>query len=314
MSSGKTAVLFPGQGSQYIGMGKEFAQTDPGALAVLEQAEAISGFPLKTLCFDGPLEDLTAAACLQPALTAVNLLCWRVAQKAGLKADYFAGHSLGEYSALCAAGVLSLEDTLKLVAARGRIMGETGESNPGGMAAILGLTFVEVEGILESLACPAEISIGNYNSAQQIVLSGSKEALVKAGELVLEKGGKVVALNVSIANHSPLMNGAVAHFEKAFAGVEMHAPAVPVFFNVTGAIESDLPRIRSIMVKQIVSMVRWHDIINGLLAQGVDTFVEIGPKKVLTGLMKRMLPKEGTHRCFQIETPALLQKYMDTVG
>jgi len=314
MSFGKTAVLFPGQGSQYVGMGKEFVEIDDEALAILRQAEAISGFPLKKLCFDGPLEDLTAASCLQPALTAVNLLCWRAAKKAGLKADYFAGHSLGEYSALCAAGALSVEDTIKLVAARGRIMGETGKKKPGGMAAILGLTYGDVEDILESLACPTELSIGNYNSAQQLVLSGSKEALSKAGDLASKKGGKVIALNVSIANHSPLMNSAVASFEEEFAEVEMCAPTVPVFFNVTGDVESDLQQIRSIMIKQIVAMVRWYDIINGLLAQGVDTFVEIGPKKVLTGLMKRLLPKDGSYRCFQIDTPALLQKYMETAS
>ena len=314
MSVGKIAVLFPGQGSQYIGMGKEFCQVNDDAVALFEQAERLSGFPLKNLCFEGPMEELTAAACLQPALTVMNLLCWQAAQKAGLKADYFAGHSLGEYSALCAAGVLSVEDTLKLVAARGRIMGETGARNPGGMTAILGMTFAEVEGILESLDCPTEISIGNYNSGQQIVLSGAKEALVQAGDLAIEKGGKAIALNVSIANHSPLMNGAVADFEREFAGVVMHDPVTPIFFNVTGTVEVDLEKIRSIMVKQIVSMVRWYDIINGLLDQGVETFVEIGPNKVLTGLMKRLLPKGGGHKCFQIDSPDSLQKYRDTTG
>lgn len=311
MNSGKVAVLFPGQGSQFIGMGSEFVHADSDAAAILAQAEVVSGFPLRSLCFDGPMEDLTAAACLQPALTAVNLLSWKVAQKAGLRADYFAGHSLGEYSALCAAGILTLEDTLKLVVARGRIMGEIGAKNPGGMMAILGLTIVEVQGILDELASPEEISIGNYNSSQQIVLSGTKAALAKAGDLAMEKGGKAVVLNVSIANHSPLMNGAVAQFEREFAEVVMREPEVPVFFNVTGAIETDMQKVRSVMVKQIVSMVRWYEIINGLVDLGVETFVEIGPKKVLTGLMKRMLPKGGAHRCFQIDTPELLQKFMD---
>nr|MBF0221349.1 ACP S-malonyltransferase [Desulfobulbaceae bacterium] len=311
MNSGKVAVLFPGQGSQYIGMGSEFVQADTDAAAILAQAEAISGFPLKSLCFEGPMEELTAAVCLQPALTAVNLLSWKVAQKAGLKADYFAGHSLGEYSALCAAGILTLEDTLRLVAARGRIMGETGARNPGAMMAILGLSIAEVEGILKVLACPDQISIGNYNSAQQIVLSGTKDSLAKAGDIAVERGGKAVALNVSIANHSPLMNEAVAEFECEFASVEMRDPEVPVFFNVTGAIETDMQKIRSVMVEQIVSMVRWYETINGLVDLGVETFVEIGPKKVLTGLMKRLLPKGGAHRCFQIDTPELLQKFMD---
>lgn len=311
MSSEKTAVLFPGQGSQYIGMGREFADAESDAKKIFEQAESASGFPIKALCLDGPMEELTAAAALQPALTAINILCWKAAEKAGVRADYFAGHSLGEYSALCASGAISLEDTLSLVAARGRIMGEEGARHPGGMSAILGLGFDEVEGILTTLGTPDAISIGNYNSGQQIVLSGAVDALAKAGEIVIEMGGKAVALNVSIANHSPLMAGAVPAFEEVLAGVSLKAPAVPMFFNVSGAVESEVEGIRSIMGQQIVSMVRWYDIINGLLAAGVETFIEIGPKKVLTGLMKRMLPKGGGHRCFQIDTPELLQKYLD---
>lgn len=308
MSSGSIAVIFPGQGSQYLGMAREFVAVDRGAAALMEMAEAVSGFPLKRLCFEGPMAELTRAACLQPALTAANLICWQAAHQAGLRADFFAGHSLGEYSALQAAGVLKSEDAMRLVTARGRIMGAAGETNPGGMTAILGLTLSEVQAILSELACPERLSIGNHNSEQQIVLSGAREELRQAADLAVARGGKAIALNVSIANHSPLMQEAVGQFARELAAVELSTPAVPVFFNVTAQPEQDQDAIRSIMARQIVSMVRWYDIIQALLAREVKTFVEVGPKQVLSGLMKRMLPKGAGHRCFQIDSPATLEK------
>lgn len=306
MTTGKTAVLFPGQGSQFVGMGREFAEADPQAMAIMELADSVCGRPVKTLCFEGPLEDLTLAANLQPAITAVNLVCWQAVRQAGIRVDYVAGHSLGEYAALFAAGVLGLEDTLRLVAQRGRIMGEAGARNPGAMVAVLGLGLPDVQAILAELAAPEMISIGNYNSEQQLVLSGAPALLQRAAELATARGGKAVPLNVSIANHSPLMASAVPEFVQAFAGVTLSPPAIPLFFNVSGRLETDPETIRAIMAQQIVSMVRWQEIITGLLAAGVETFIEVGPKKVLTGLMKRMLPKGGSQRCYQIDTPASL--------
>lgn len=314
MSSGSIAVMFPGQGSQYIGMAQEFVAADPDAAAILEMAESISGFPLRKLCFEGPMEELTQAACLQPALTAANMICWQAAHKAGLCADFFVGHSLGEYSALQAAGVLTREDAMRLVTARGRIMGEAGEINPGGMAAILGLTLHEVQEIVDGLHCPDKLSVGNHNSGQQIVLSGARAELEKASDIAVARGGKAIPLNVSIANHSPLMQGAVGKFEAELAAVSLAIPSVPVLFNVTAQEEEDQDAIRAIMARQIVSMVRWFDIINALLARDVKTFVEVGPKKVLSGLMKRMLPKGAGHRCLQIDSPETLQKCMAELG
>jgi [acyl-carrier-protein] S-malonyltransferase len=314
MTTGKIAVLFPGQGSQFVGMGREFAEADSEAMAIFELADAVCGKDLKRLCFDGPLEELTEAANLQPALTAVNLVCWQAVRKAGIAVDYVAGHSLGEYAALYAAGSLSLEDTLRMVAHRGRIMGEAGINNPGGMVAILGLGLSAVQEILETLACPELISIGNYNSEQQLVLSGNSVALQRAAELATTRGGKAVPLNVSIANHSPLMTSALPAFKQAFAGITLKKPTTPLFFNVTGGTETDPEVIRTIMAQQIVSMVRWQEIIMKLLSCRVETFIEVGPKKVLTGLMKRILPKDSKHACFQVDSPETLAQCLAGLG
>lgn len=307
MTTAKIAALFPGQGSHFVGMGRQFAEADPEAMAILDLANAVCGKDLKALCFEGPMEELTLAVNLQPALAAVDLVCWQAVQKAGIRVDYVAGHSLGEYAALHAAGVLGLDDTLRLVAQRGRIMGQAGAKNPGGMVAILGLTLPEVEEILALLACPDLISIGNYNSEQQIVLSGAAGPLHRAAELATARGAKkVVALNVSIANHSPLMASAIPEFEQVFAGVMINRPRIPILFNVTARSESEPEVIRSIMARQMVSMVRWQETIAALVAEQVGIFIEVGPGKVLSGLMKRMLPKGGGQRCFHVDSPESL--------
>jgi [acyl-carrier-protein] S-malonyltransferase len=307
MTQAKTAVLFPGQGSQYIGMGGDFAEADAEAAAIMDMAGEISGLPIRELCLRGPMEDLTAAENLQPALTAANLVCWHAVRQAGLRPDYFAGHSLGEYSALYAAGALGLEDTFRLVTARGRIMAAAGRENPGGMAAILGLDMGEVRDILRSIAAPDKISIGNYNSAQQIVISGAAATVKDACELAVARGGKAITLKVSIANHSPLMAAAVPEFERILAAAPLQKTVVPIFFNVTAAREENPAVIKDIMARQVVSMVRWLEIINNLLEAGVQTFIEVGPGKVLTGLLKRILPR-GRCRCYRIDSLAALDK------
>jgi len=295
-------------------MGQEFAAIDAEARAIFELTNTVCGKDISGLCHNGPLEELTQAVNLQPALTAVNLICWQALRKAHVQVDYVAGHSLGEYAALHAAGVLGQEDTLRLVAARGRIMGEAGAKNPGGMVAILGLERAAIEEILDTLASPELIAIGNDNSAQQLVLSGSTELLKQATELACAKGAKAVPLAVSIANHSPLMASALPAFKEAFASVPLQAPRIPIFFNVTAETESNPETIRTIMAQQIVSTVRWQEIILKLLSCRVETFIEVGPKKVLSGLLKRILPKGASHQCLQIDSPATLAHCLTALG
>ena len=307
------AVLFPGQGSQFIGMGKEFLATDREAEELMRLAESISAAPLRKLCLDGPMEELTKAVYLQPALTTVNLICWQAVQKAGIKADYFAGHSLGEYSALCAAGVLGAEDTLKLVAERGRLSEREGQRNPGGMQAVLGLTLDEVEDILTAFPATAEVTIANHNTEKQIVISGYHATLAKVDALVSERGGKAITLNVSVANHSPLVAGAIPDFEKLMAKISFNTPHTPVLFNVTAAEEKDPAAIRDIMGRQIASRVRWFETIGSLLQKGVDTFIEVGPKTVLTGLLRKIAPKSADCKMLQVDSPDTLAKCLKSM-
>jgi [acyl-carrier-protein] S-malonyltransferase len=313
MQKKNIAVLFPGQGSQFIGMGNEFLANDRNAEALMHLAESVSFAPLRQLCLEGPMEELTRAVYLQPALTAVNLICWQAVEKAGIKADYFAGHSLGEYSALCAAGVLDVESTLKLVAERGRLSEREGQRNPGGMQAVLGLTLAEVEDILATLPKSSEVTVANHNSEKQIVISGYHESLAKVEILVAKKGGKAITLNVSVANHSPLVAGAIPDFERIMAAIPFNVPQTPVLFNVTAGEEKDPDAIRAIMSRQIASRVRWYEIINALLQKGTSIFIEVGPRTVLTGLLKKIVPKSSEYLMLQVDSPATLSSCLEKI-
>ncbi|HIJ78243.1 MAG: ACP S-malonyltransferase [Desulfobulbaceae bacterium] len=304
MADVKTAVLFPGQGSQFLGMAQGFIEADPEARALMKLADQVSGFPVSALCQDGPMEELTRTVHLQPALTVVNLICWQAVAKAGIKADYFAGHSLGEYGALCAAGVLTPEDTLALVTERGRLMEREADKNPGGMRAVVKLDIGTVKEIVASAKGAGKITVANHNSEQQIVVSGEVAALDAASELVKEKGGKAIPLKVSGAWHSDLIKDAVPDFEAAMAKVEFKAPLTPILFNVTAAAESEPGAIRNIMAQQIASTVRWFEIVEKLMANEVRLFIEVGPKNVLTGLLKKIIPDDYEYRCLQVDSPA----------
>jgi len=309
----KTAILFPGQGSQFVGMGKEFIETDQDASNLIDLAGKISGFPMRRLCLEGPIEDLTRALHLQPAITVTNMICWQAMKKGapGLQPAFFAGHSLGEYSALYAAGVVTAEDCLSLVTRRGELTEREGRAHPGGMRAVLGLTIGEIDFLLDRYAGGmGTVVVANHNSEKQVVISGDQAGLDGFSSLCESKGAKVIPLNVSVANHSPLVAGAVDDFALFMRDINFTSPSAPVLFSVTADQERDPSLIRGIMARHIASRVRWYEMVNKMLAEGVELFIEVGPKKVLTGLLKKIVPK-GAASHVQFDTPADLEKVVD---
>lgn len=310
----KIAVLFPGQGSQFLGMGKDFLEQDSDSRALMAMAEAACEAPLSKLCGEGPMEELTRAAVLQPAITIVNLICWRQLLKHlpnDLRVSCVAGHSLGEYAALCAAEVLTVEDTIRLVAKRGSLMEREGDKNPGGMRAVLGLSIDKLETAIAEYGGEGVATIANHNTPEQIVLSGSIPGLDGVGRLVEALGGKVIPLNVSVANHSPLVSEAIPDFAAFIAPTPFAVPAIPVYCNVTAAKESEPSRIKELMAKQIGARVRWCEIIGAMLAEGVDTFIEAGPKNVLKGMIKKIAPKGSGVSALQFDSPATLESCLE---
>ncbi len=302
--------LFPGQGSQYVGMGKDIHDLYPSARKIFEKAEEISGLPLKELCFNGPMEDLTLTANLQPAVTTVNLAILACMEEKGIKPGWVAGHSLGEYSALYAARVLSLEDTLMLVKTRGALMDQAARKNPGAMAAIIGLPSETLENILSNLRQEGAIGAANYNTPDQTVISGTKALIEKASKQVTQSGGKAIPLQVSGAWHSPLMEEALEAFKKALAPIPFNTPTSTLLLNVTGETEKDPLRIKEIMGQQIGQSVRWTEVVNNLKTQGVSRFIEVGPKKVLLGLVRKCLPRDYSYQAYHVEDMKSLDAFL----
>ena len=310
----KIAVLFPGQGSQFLGMGRGFIDSDSDCAAIMEMAASVCDFPLEKLCQEGPMEELTRAVHLQPAITVTNLICYQGLKKIWgdtLSAACFAGHSLGEYSALCAAGVLTVEDTIRLVIKRGALMEREGQSNPGGMRAVLGKTIEEVEAIIADCSDAGIVTAANHNTELQIVISGSVPGLDAVEKVATENGARVIPLAVSVANHSPLVANAVPDFAAFMDEVEFKVPVTPVYFNVSAGTEQDTGKIKNMMASQIASRVRWFEIISTMINEGVDTFIEVGPKTVLKGMMRKIAPKGYKYQALQFDTPEGLAKCMD---
>lgn len=282
-----TAFLFPGQGSQYVGMGKDLYEHNPEARSLFEQADAIVGFPLSKICFEGPDEDLRQTKNTQPAIFLHSMVVARIfrAQQASMAA----GHSLGEYSALVYAGALTFEDALRLVRLRGELMQQAGVEQPGTMAAVVGLE----PGIVGEVCCSAWdagiVQPANFNSPGQIVISGSVSGVRKAMDLAKARGARMVKeLPVSGAFHSPLMESAKSGLKAALEKTAIRDASIPVYANVTAKPVRATDEIRQLLNEQLTSPVRWEETIKNMAADGASVFVEIGPGKVLQGLVKRI--------------------------
>lgn len=282
-----TAFVFPGQGSQKVGMGQDLYESCAAAREIMDQADAAVDFDLKKLCFEGPMEELTLTHHVQPAITTVNLMALAALTEKGVKADFVAGHSLGEYAALAAAGVISAVDAVKLTAARGKAMQECADQNPGAMSAILGLSPEKVTEVLATITDKGIIQVANFNSKPQSVISGTTEAVEAAGVALKEAGAKrIVPLPVSGPWHSPLVAGAVEKLAEALSSVTFNAPTTPVVQNVTGEITTSTEEIVENLKKQVTGSVQWVKTMELLLNEKVDTVIEVGPGAVLQGLAK----------------------------
>ncbi|WP_454848889.1 ACP S-malonyltransferase [Rhizobium binxianense] len=287
------AFTFPGQGSQAVGMGRELAETFAEARAVFQEVDDALGEKLSDIIFDGPEETLTLTANAQPALMAVSMAIVRVLQASGLdlkaKVSYVAGHSLGEYSALCAAGTFSLADTARLLRIRGNAMQAAVPVGIGAMAAIIGLEHADVAAVCEEASAAGPCQIANDNGGGQIVISGGKAAVEKAATLATEKGAKrAILLPVSAPFHSQLMAPAAEAMREALAGVAKSDPAVPLIANVRAAPVTDAGEIAGLLVEQVTGQVRWRETVEWFAANDVTTLYELGAGKVLTGLARRI--------------------------
>ena len=287
-----TAFLFPGQGSQFVGMGRELVDREPVARALFDEADSRLGFPLSRICFEGPEEALTDTVVQQPALFTTSLAAWAVLSERGqADAAYLAGHSLGEFSALAAAGALRFADGLALVRRRGELMKLAGERQPGGMAAILGLDAAPVAELCATAAAETGryVGVANDNCPGQVVITGGETALARAMTLLGQAGArKVVRLPISIAAHSPLMDSVGGEFAAAVRAAPLVTARIPVVANVTARPITTPDEIRAELTAQLTAPVRWTESVRHLGALGVDAYVEVGPGDVLLGLVKRI--------------------------
>ncbi|MNB81548.1 Malonyl CoA-acyl carrier protein transacylase [compost metagenome] len=287
---GKTAFVFPGQGAQAVGMAKDVYDAIPASRAIFEQGDEALGFALSSLVFEGPDSELKMTVNTQPALLTASTALLEALKGKGLEADYVAGHSLGEYSALVAAGVLSYTDAVKLVRLRGRFMEEAVPNGQGAMAAVLGAERDNLAALCASISeTDGPVELANVNCPGQIVVSGSQAGVNAVVQRAKEAGAKrAIPLEVSGPFHSSMMKEAAERLEAELLKTEFKAPAVPVVVNVTALPVTDPEELRQLLVRQVYSPVLWQDSVERLIAEGVDTFVEIGSGSVLAGLIRKI--------------------------
>ncbi len=304
MASVKTAILFPGQGSQEKGMGRSLAEKESQAMELWKKAEKICGHPLREIFWGGDQEDMSRTEYLQPALTVVNLNLWFFFREK-FQAQAMAGHSLGEYCALCSTRVIEVEQVLKLVSLRGRLMAESGQDSDGTMAAVLKLDQAVVEELTERTARKTGLTIivANYNTPRQFVVSGHVNAIKNLESLVSESGGRFMKLPVSGAFHSPLMDEAAHELARMMKKDSWKSPDCDIFFNSTARSEKDPEKIKKLMQKQMTSPVYFVQLITNMKEKGINRFIEMGPKGVLSRMVPQILGSNEDISVLNITSP-----------
>jgi len=308
----KLAFLFPGQASQYPGMGRDLAAHFPASKAVFDEADAALGFSLSRLCFEGSEEDLKLTANTQPCILTVSVAAWRALETKGITPDFAAGHSLGEYSALVAAGAMDFSSAVRIARKRGQYMQEAVPAGEGAMAAILGLSPTDVAEVCKKAAQGEVVSPANLNSPEQTVVSGAASAVKRAVEIASQSGAKrAVVLPVSAPFHCSLMQPAQQRLEPDLRAAKFNPLRFPVITNVDAEDETSGDEARESLIRQVTMPVRWLDSIREMISQGVDIFVEVGPGKVLSGLLRQI---DRSVRCFNVEDAASLQSTTEKIA
>ena len=311
MNTAATAFLFPGQGSQAVGMGKDLFERFPGARKTFDEADQALGKKLSKLCFDGPEDQLRLTENTQPAILTVSVAAWRVLEEKGIKPGFVAGHSLGEYSAHVAAGTISFADAVRTVRNRGKYMQEAVPVGTGAMAAILGMTLDAVGVVCGDAAQGGVCEPANINSPEQIVISGHSAAVERAVKSAQDRGAKrAILLPVSAPFHCSLMKPAQERLAVDLQKLEFAAPKIPVVCNVYAKLVEDAESSREALVRQVTGSVKWSESVQLLIARGIQTFVEVGPGKVLCGLMRQI---DRSKKCVNVEDEPSLQKTMENV-